>query len=679
MSSSNSRCSSPQSSVDQENFSFQSESESFYDEPTYHHSSSRPSTRKRRRRKVTDILVCLDNCKYEVVANCVQALKWKIVDETEDWNLYWMDRSVNLERVLKLNPYQCVNHFPGMSEIARKDNLARNLTRMHKLHPEEYDFFPLTWVIPQEIIEFRNYLSKKKTRSTFISKPDASCQGKGIFLTRNPLDDIDEDDNCVVQEYLSKPYLINNTKFDLRIYCLVFSVDPLIIYYYNKGLARFCTEPYSEPTGRNLDNAFVHLTNYAINKTNENFVQNSNSNQDDEGSKWSLLGVVRHLTSEGHDAEVVFNQIKEAIIKTLIAIQPTLAHTYRTVVGATSQSGRSLCFEILGFDFLIDSKLKPHLLEVNHSPSFSCDSPLDLEIKQSLISDTLQLLSLSRTDKKAWKKEQKKKFKQRLYGKKAVSKKEVTGQKFEVLSSFGDYELIYDSSSSCSLSNRFSNLVVPPTTLAETTSSRMRRANVEKKLKEREAEERKEKERRERREKKVRAGNVSSRVEVNSLPKKRPPPPAPPVVDPVETSPAVSRAPSVADLHVTKPYVPVYLDLPAADRRITDNLIGRVIEETTERSRLYERVVRENLLKNANIKDFVYRLFRQPSVKPTPIRSGSTLGHGAFSLRAINPKRKPIVNIMPQEPREGSFRIPMLSGTALVPQQNQRPRKYSTG
>jgi len=54
-----------------------------------------------------------------------------------------------------------------------------------------------------------------------------------------------------------------------------------------------------------------------------------------------------------------------------------------------------MCFEILGFDVMLDDKLKPWILEVNHSPSFSTDSPLDFKIKKNLIADVLQLLNIS--------------------------------------------------------------------------------------------------------------------------------------------------------------------------------------------------------------------------------------------------------------------------------------------
>uniref|UniRef100_A0A2K5EJG9 Tubulin tyrosine ligase like 13 n=1 Tax=Aotus nancymaae TaxID=37293 RepID=A0A2K5EJG9_AOTNA len=69
-----------------------------------------------------------------------------------------------------------------------------------------------------------------------------------------------------------QPFLIDAFKFDMRIYVLITSCDPLQIFMYEEGLARFATTPYVEPSHNNLDNVCTHLTNYAINKHNENFV-----------------------------------------------------------------------------------------------------------------------------------------------------------------------------------------------------------------------------------------------------------------------------------------------------------------------------------------------------------------------------------------------------------------------
>jgi len=73
-----------------------------------------------------------------------------------------------------------------------------------------------------------------------------------------------------------------------------------------------------------------------------------------------------------------------------------------------------MCFEILGFDILIDEKLKPWLIEINHSPSFGTDTPLDFKIKKDLIADTVQLLGLTHANKKRIVKKMKSSVKKRM-------------------------------------------------------------------------------------------------------------------------------------------------------------------------------------------------------------------------------------------------------------------------
>jgi len=64
-----------------------------------------------------------------------------------------------------------------------------------------------------------------------------------------------------------------------------------------------------------------------------------------------------------------------------------------------------MCFELLGFDIFLDDNLKPWILEVNHAPSFSTDSPLDFKVKKNLIADTMRLLNLSYNKKMKFKKQ----------------------------------------------------------------------------------------------------------------------------------------------------------------------------------------------------------------------------------------------------------------------------------
>ena len=76
----------------------------------------------------------------------------------------------------------------------------------------------------------------------------------------------------------------------------------------------------------------------------------------------------------------------------------------------------SSCFEILGFDVMIDYKLRPWLLEVNHSPSFNTDSDLDKDVKMTVIGDTIKLLNLSSTRKEQYKKQRSELLNSRMMG-----------------------------------------------------------------------------------------------------------------------------------------------------------------------------------------------------------------------------------------------------------------------
>ncbi len=102
-------------------------------------------------------------------------------------------------------------------------------------------------------------------------KPTNSSRGRGIHII-NDIKDVREDDYCVISKYIGNPLLINGHKFDLRIYVIVTCYEPLRIYVYKEGLARFASEVYNEDSIGTASGKYMHLTNYSINKKNDNFV-----------------------------------------------------------------------------------------------------------------------------------------------------------------------------------------------------------------------------------------------------------------------------------------------------------------------------------------------------------------------------------------------------------------------
>ena len=107
-----------------------------------------------------------------------------------------------------------------------------------------------------------------------------------------------------MSEYVKNPHLINGLKYDLRIYVAVVSYDPLKIYMFDEGLARFATHKYSTKL-KEVKKRFIHLTNFSVNKKSKMFVKDQG---DGKGSKWSLTVLREYYRSQGIDDELVISQ-----------------------------------------------------------------------------------------------------------------------------------------------------------------------------------------------------------------------------------------------------------------------------------------------------------------------------------------------------------------------------------
>ncbi|XP_043328965.1 tubulin polyglutamylase TTLL5 [Cervus canadensis] len=296
-----------------------------------------------------------------------------------DYNLMWTGSHLKPFLLRTLSEAQKVNHFPRSYELTRKDRLYKNIIRMqHTYGFKAFHILPQTFLLPAEYAEFCN--SYSKDRGPWIVKPVASSRGRGVYLINNP-NQISLEENILVSRYINNPLLIDDFKFDVRLYVLVTSYDPLVIYLYEEGLARFATVRYDQGA-KNIRNQFMHLTNYSVNKKSGDYVSCDDPEVEDYGNKWSMSAMLRYLKQEGRDTTALMAHVEDLIIKTIISAELAIATACKTFV-----PHRSSCFELYGFDVLIDSTLKPWLLEVNLSPSLACDAPLDLKIKASMISD----------------------------------------------------------------------------------------------------------------------------------------------------------------------------------------------------------------------------------------------------------------------------------------------------
>lgn len=231
----------------------------------------------------------------------------------------------------------------GMIEVVRKVNLGRALDTLYSLFPQEFDFHPQSWFLPQQFAEFcdaaRRLQEDKDQKTVFIVKPDEGSQGDGIYIIQEPREYLFNNGKHIVQTYIHNPMLLEGLKFDFRIYVVVASLEPLEVYVCHEGLARFCTVPYQFPTNKNLHEAYMHLTNYSLNKRSAGYLH---TESDMDGSKRTVSSVLRSLRERGHDVERIWCQIEMVVAKTMIAIAPELKVEYRAQL---SRGGPS-CFQV---------------------------------------------------------------------------------------------------------------------------------------------------------------------------------------------------------------------------------------------------------------------------------------------------------------------------------------------
>jgi tubulin polyglutamylase TTLL6/13 len=367
---------------------------------------------KRRSRKPKQVLVNLSYTNYPAIRTCVEEMGYVITESCRKNVLFWCDQAATSDFITTLQPWQLYNHFPGMWAIARKADMIRNLESMQRLSPGSYDFYPRSFILPGNYQDLRSYWTRanqiKQRKRTFVIKPDRGSLGRGILLIQDPESISSYSELAIAQKYIS-PFLVDNLKFDLRIYALITSIDPLRIYIHREGMARFCTEPYEEPNSTNLDNLFAHLTNYSLNKKNENFTADH-----EHSHKRPMSAIFAEIAKRGFDAQKLQNQIDEILRLTIAAIQPFLANNYRSVV--PTNDGKSRCFELLGFDILIDKRARPWLLEVNFMPMLDIDTNFDKELKFSVIKGIFTIIGLSPGFKSAVLKRQKADSDRRING-----------------------------------------------------------------------------------------------------------------------------------------------------------------------------------------------------------------------------------------------------------------------
>ena len=318
-------------------------------------------------------------CPPAIVKRVLESEGWREAEsgKENEWNLFWKSGQFTVGEYDRERSFdQRLNHYAKSGQICTKDSLVRIMRRNKSTHGRVYDFIPETYLLPNEYNKFTKAYSERRDADTlWICKPTDLSRGQKIFVMKD-LRELVYDCFSVIQRYVASPLLVGGYKFDLRIYVLVSSCHPLRIHLFEDGLCRFGTVPYSKQTYSDIH---AHLTNFSINKNSPTYEECKDVIG--PNNKWTLRRLSEYLKSRGVPMAEIMVKIKALVILSLV--------TLPSIVPRTSSG---TCFELFGFDVIIDSDLKPWLLEVNTSPALGIDCREDEHVKEPLIRDLLSVV-----------------------------------------------------------------------------------------------------------------------------------------------------------------------------------------------------------------------------------------------------------------------------------------------
>ena len=177
----------------------------------------------------------------------------------------------------------------------------------------------------------------------------------------------------VVQEYVQNPFLIDGRKCDIRVWVLLTS--PYNIYIFNQGSCRTASKLYTVDP-KHLSDPHIHLTNHDLQKDAEDFGKYEEGNEiwfkdlkNHVHRRWVALQKGKESQHSDQSTESccqidVFDRFVLPKIHRLI-IECLLAAKEHIEVPAYEPLE---CFQLFGFDLMLDAQLECHLIEINGSP-----------------------------------------------------------------------------------------------------------------------------------------------------------------------------------------------------------------------------------------------------------------------------------------------------------------------
>lgn len=308
---------------------------------------------------------------YSVVLEAFRTAGINYRSKNPNASLIWYDTIKDADYWSELKPFQVVNRIPAINVICRKAPFVRLIQRIQPYFPNLYTFLPKSYILPAQNHEFIKAVVRHDRKH--IIKPDNGSLGAGITVLTPEMSYSPTTNLAIAQEYVES-CLVDSTKFDCRIYVLIASVDPLKIYVYRGGIARFCSQKSDQ------NSIYSQLTNTAVNKNNPDVDISSITKM--------VTDTFEKLKANGVNVDELWSKIDSAVVSTIIA---AYGYIHSAVQSQCPSLGYPKCFQILGFDVLIDEKYNPTILEVNFRPSLETDTPDERKMKCDMLTSAMKI------------------------------------------------------------------------------------------------------------------------------------------------------------------------------------------------------------------------------------------------------------------------------------------------
>ena len=309
---------------------------------------------------------------------------------------------------------QMADHIPGLENINTKNGLAESLYKYeasYKTRSQCFDsrkFFPKTYSLTKvdqcneffEIFNGEEYQRLKAQQSiVYFRKIGAIAHAaSGVF----PVDENQEQyiserykngslcgkirDNNLIQYYVHNPLLLNGKKFDFRIFMLIASVNPLIVYYHD-GFLRVSFSDYNPNNSSRASIMPNSDENYEIIDiaSLEGTYEGKTADQISEGYIWSLEKLQTYLLMKGYitDQNWLDNHLRPQFKKAMIYLMRMADNDYHKI---------SSVYELHGLDFILDENLNLWFIETNSGPAIENVTSFSTELFRTMFLDQYEIV-----------------------------------------------------------------------------------------------------------------------------------------------------------------------------------------------------------------------------------------------------------------------------------------------